>query len=86
MSDANEMVNIEMEKEPRTRLRHAVVSQMVRLGYDSLAWESLKLGFEMPAGWPDDEGSEITFSQLVVLARKLKMQIVIRDLRMRTML
>jgi len=81
MSDANEIVTIELCKGDRVRLRHAMVMQVVRL-YDSLSWESLDLGFEIPAGWPDDEALEILFSQLVVLAKKLKMRIHISELKM----
>lgn len=88
MSDANEMVKVEIDKEHRVRIRHAVISQMVRLGLldtrfsIGLSWESLDLGFEVPAGWPDDEGSKITLSQLIVIAKKLKMRIHIRELEM----
>ena len=81
MSDANEMVTVEMCKEDRVRLRHAIITQMVRLDY-GLSWNSLDIGFEVPVGWSDDEGLEMSFSQLIMVAKKLKMRIRIRELQM----
>jgi len=77
MSDANEMVVIEISKIDRDRLWDAVVSQATMLGYD----RSLDLGLDQHLGWPRGK-TEITFSQLVVLARKLKMRITICELKM----
>jgi hypothetical protein len=41
----------------------------------------LDLGFDVPIGWPAYD-EEISFSQLVVLGKKLKMRIDIRELKM----
>lgn len=79
MSDANEMVAVELSVENRQRL-YGILRR--RIGaIDRINWESLSLGFEFPPGWPLGT-SEIQFSQFVVLAKKLKMRIHIRDLEM----
>ena len=77
MSDANELVVIEISKIDRDRLWDAIVSQATMLGYD----RSLDLGLDLHLGWPRGK-TEVTFSQLVVLSKKLKMRITIRELRM----
>ena len=80
MSDANEMVVVETDNKARWLLYGNVINQVRAI--ECASGESLDLGFTLPAGWPTDQGVEVTFSQLVVLARKLKMKITIRELRM----
>jgi hypothetical protein len=80
MSDANEMVKVELSKENRLRLDCDLCARIRAIEYAN--GESLDVRFALPAGWPVNEETEITFSQVVVIARKLTMRIHIRELEM----
>ena len=79
-ADENETVAIELTPEGRLRLYGQLTGRMEKLGYNPCDYDSLGLGFELPAGWPVDIKYEITLAQLTVLAVKLKMRIIIGDL------
>jgi len=80
MTKKNEMVTIEMAPSDRLRLYSQITGRMEKLGYNPCDYGSLNLGFELPANWPEDKDAQPTMAQLVVVARKLKMRIVIDNL------
>ena len=80
MADENETISIDLSSESKLRLYSQVTARMEELGYNPFDYDSLELGFELPAGWPVDIKCEVTLAQIVVLAVKLKMQITISDL------
>lgn len=80
MSDRGEMVVIEMSPENRLRLYRQITGQMEKLGYNPCNYNSLDLGFALPADWPEDMNDKATMAQLIVMARKLKMRIIISNL------
>ena len=82
MADENETVTLEMTPEGRLRLYSQLTGRMQKLGYNSSTWTVLHLGFELPPQWPVDENAQPTLAQLVVLAHKLKMRIIIADLNL----
>ncbi len=82
---AVEMLTIDMSIQARLRLDQQIAARMDKLGIGAYRWDKLDLGFEMPAGWPVDRDALPTLAQLVVLARKLKMRIIIGDLVMSPM-
>jgi len=82
MRDANEVVTIEMVHTDRLRLYSQITAQMERMGINYGTWDSLDLGFELPAAWPVDVNAQPTIAQLIVLAVKLKMRVVITDLNL----
>lgn len=82
MRDANEVVTIEMAGGDRLKLYGQLTARMERLGINHASWGNLDLGFELPAGWPVDAAAQPTISELTVMARKLKMRVIIADLDM----
>lgn len=82
MPDKNEMVTIEMAGSDRLRLYGQITGRMERLEYNPCDYGALNLGFELPANWPEDKDAQPTMAQLVVVARKLKMRIVIDNLNL----
>ena len=82
MPDKNEMVVIEIATEGRLRLYGQITARMEKSGFNPCDWKQLHLGFELPAGWPIDMNAQPTLAQLTVLARKLKMRIVIGDINL----
>ena len=82
MKNANETVEIEIATSDRLRLNNQIVSGMEALGHKAYDFKSLELGFELPCGWPIDMNAQPTMAQLVVLAAKLKMRIIISDLNL----
>lgn len=85
MADENETVVIEMWPDDRLKLYGQITSQMEELGYNPCDYSSLHLGIELPADWPHGENSQPTLAQLTVMARKLKMRIVIHNLEVEPM-
>lgn len=73
------IVNIELSTAGRIRLSEQIRVQMELLGYGDYQYDTLDLGFELGAAWPADKDSELTLAQLTVLARKLKLKILIHD-------
>lgn len=82
MPEKGEMVIIEMAPSDRLRLYGQITGRMEKLGYNACDYRALNLGFELPANWPVDINAEPTLAQLVVLARKLEMRIVIDNLNL----
>ena len=80
MSDKLETVAIDMVTGDRLRLSNQIYSRMEQMGFNAYDYKSLNLGFELPASWPADIDSQPTLAQLVVLAHKLKMRLVISNL------
>ena len=76
----NQIVSIEMLNSERLKLDNQIYNRMERLGLLPRDYDKLELGFHLPVNWPLDKDCEITLPQLVVLANKLKMKIVIGDL------
>lgn len=85
MDDSCERVIIEMASGDRLKLYSQITGQIERLGLNHASWDSLDLGIKLPAGWPVDVKAQPTLSQLIVVARKLKMQISINDLNLEPM-
>lgn len=77
-----EMVSIEMVSSDRLRLYSQITGWMEKLGYNPCDYGALNLGFKLPTNWPVDIHAEPTLAQLIVVARKLKMRIVIDNLNM----
>lgn len=77
--DKNEMIIVDLPTNRRVELYGQVTSQMEKLGFSPYDYKALGLGFDLPADWPYGD-NEITLAQLVVLAKKLKMRIVITEL------
>jgi len=79
------MVTIAMWPNERLRLYGQITVQMEKLGINPVDYSALNLGFELAADWPYAEDAQPTFAQLIVVARKLKMRIVIHDLSLEPM-
>ena len=73
---------IEMTTGARLKLQGQIASQMERMGLEPGKWNSLDLGFDLPESWPVDLNAGPKVAQLIVLAVKLKMRIIIADLDM----
>jgi len=82
MSEKGEIVTIEMVSSDRLKLYGQITGRMEKLGYNPCDYGALNLGFELPANWPVDKDDEPTLAQLTVVARKLKMRIVIENLNL----
>jgi len=82
MADENEMVVIEMWPDDRRKLYGHITSQMDHLGYNPCDYGSLNLGIELPADWPHAENAQPTLAQLIIVARKLEMKIIIHHLEL----
>lgn len=78
----NEMLRVDMPITERLRLHSQITAQMERLGIKSLDYKKLDLGFELPVDWPVAENAKPTLAELTVVARKLKMKIVISNVYM----
>ena len=85
MADENEIVTIAMWPDDRLRLYGQITAQMEKLGYNPVDYSALNLGFELPADRPYAEDAQPTLTQLIVVALKLKMRIVIKDISLETM-
>jgi hypothetical protein len=80
MSDPNEILVLELDAGIRMRLADQIARQMNVQGFGAEHFKRLNLGFELPVGWPVDMNAQPTLAQLIVLAKKLNLQIVISDL------
>ena len=83
--DENEIVTVAMWPDNRLRLYGQVTARMEKLGHNPCDYKQLGLGFELPADWPYAEESQPTLAQLIVVAVKLNMKIVIHDLGLEPM-
>jgi len=82
MTKKNEIVVVEMPTEARLRISNQIVVRMQKLGYTPFNFEALHLGFELAPGWPIDVHAQPTMAELVVVAGKLGMCIVIGDINL----
>ena len=78
--DENETVVIEMFPDARIGLHGQITAQMKRLGYNTCDYSKLGLGIELPADWPVAENAQPTLAELIVVAHKLNMRIIIHNL------
>ena len=81
----NEIVTVAMWPDNRLRLYGQITGQMEKLGFNPVSYDQLDLGLELAADWPYGEKSQPTLAQLIVVARKLEMKIVIHDLSLEPM-
>jgi hypothetical protein len=77
-----EIVKIELTPSGRLQLANQLQMKMVTV-FGTEDYETLDLGFPLNETWPLE--GEILLSQLVVLARKLNMQITIGDINLSPM-
>jgi len=82
MSDRNEIVVIDMVSAERLKLYGQITTRMKELGYNPCDYNGLELGIDLPPDWPMDMNDHPTMAQLIVLARKLRIKIVISNLDM----
>ncbi len=75
-----ELVKIDIPPNIKAEIYGQITSRMAKLGYNPATWDSLNLGFDLPPDWPIDRDDHPTMAQLVVIARKLKMEIVISNI------
>jgi hypothetical protein len=78
MNESNEMLVLELDAGIRMRLADQLWKQAE--SHNVIDFNLLGLGFELPAGWPVDMNAQPTLAQLVVLAKRLNLQIIISDL------
>ena len=77
--DGNEIVVVEVASDVKLRLYGHLTARMQELGYAPGDYKALHLGVDLPLTWPVNCGYEVTLAQLVVLAQKLQMRIVITN-------
>lgn len=82
MADENETVVIEMVTDARLRLYSQITGRMEQLGYNPCDYSELELGIVLPVNWPADINAQPTLAQLVVVARKLNLRIIISGLNL----
>jgi len=75
-----EIVTIELSPGEKLKIYGHITARMEKLGYNPVDWRALDLGIELPPDWPMDRDDHPTMAQLVVLAQKLKMKIVISNI------
>lgn len=78
----NELVVVDMQPSERLRLYSQITARMEMLGYTSLDYKKLDLGFELPVDWPAAEHSQPTLAELIAVAVKLKMRVIINNIYM----
>ena len=82
MTEKHEIVGVEMATEARLRISNQIIMQMQKLGYTAFNYDVLELGFELQPGWPVDMHAQPTLAQLVIVATKLGLRIVIGDMNL----
>lgn len=85
MDGEKEIVSVDLDYGDKVALLGQATSRMEAMGLGPYDFGELHLGFAVPPGWPVEHGCEPTLAQLVVLARKLGMRLVITGLRMEPM-
>jgi len=76
-----ELVTVAMNRSDRLRLYGQITSGMLAKNVP-LDYAKLHLGFEIPADWPVDAGSDVTLAKLIAVAAALGMKIEITDLNL----
>ncbi len=79
MPEPNELIVIDLPPEARMRLSNQILRAMVEMGFKAFQYDTLHLGFHLPAEWPDDPSVEITLAQIAVLGKKLNLRFTIGD-------
>lgn len=82
VQQSNELVVIEMPSSELMRLLAQINARIEELYECQLSIEQLVPGLNLPYGWPLREDAKPTLSQLVVIAKKLKMKLVITNIYM----
>lgn len=78
----NQIVTVELLSDVRLRLYGQITARMQELGYNPADYGCLNLGIELPAQWPADVNAQPSLAELVVVAWKLRMRIVINDINL----
>ena len=78
--NGQERVVLDLTTSDKAGLYGKITDRRKEKGYEIGDWDSLDLGFKLPAGWPADQNCQVTLAQLVVIAVKLDMSIVINSL------
>jgi len=76
---SREIVKIELTSPDKVKLSNQITAQMEKLGLGADI-SKLDLGFALPDDWPMDLKDNPTMAQLVVLAHKLNMEIIISSI------
>ena len=71
---------LELSPENKLRLYSQITKRMEQLNINPMDYSEMGLGFDLPAGWPMDQEHPPTMAELVVIAAKLKMQLLISDI------
>ena len=80
MESNKEIVTLELDPECRIRLSNEIYAQMEKKHYHS---DIRLLGIPgLSADWPIDKDSHPTLAQLILIAQKLNMEIVINGLNL----
>ena len=82
MKEAHEILTVKLERDDRLKLYSQITERMKEKGYDPMRWDSMHLGFHLPAEWPVDEKCQPTLAQLTVIAVKLEMDLEITRLNL----
>ena len=77
--EGNEGVILKLPSDSLLRIYSNLTGRMHELGYERLDWDVLDLGFELRPDWPLF-GPGPTLAQMVVVAHKLRLRIVIDEL------
>jgi len=78
-----EIVKVELERDVKLRIKGLIDERMEERGVEAGDYAALELGFSVSEGWPVDKDCEPTLAELVVLAKKLSIQIVIPVIQLR---
>ena len=78
--ECSDMTAIELTPEGRMRLDRQINDRMAAKGLGRLRYNDLGLGFKLPLNWPGDKDCEITIGQLIAIAHRLDMRIIINNL------
>ncbi len=82
MSDRNEIVTVDLAGDNKITLYGHITSRMEELGFNPCDYSELELGIPLPVDWPADQDDSPTLAELVIVARKLKMKIIIGKITM----
>ncbi|MBW8017095.1 MAG: hypothetical protein FVQ82_12995 [Planctomycetes bacterium] len=83
MNKGIKIVKIELERYVKLQLKSDIDQRMEECGVSADNFAALDLGIDFPEGWPADKDCEPTMAELVVLAGKLGMQVIVPIVKMR---
>jgi len=78
-----EVVKVELESDAKVRLKSMIDERMEQHAIEAGDFAALELGCKLPEGWPADKDCKPTLAELVVVAKKLSLQIVIKNIELR---